>query len=127
MNLLLDTCTLIWWTLDPEQLSEPASQALHKANRIKISAISIWEIGLKQKQGKLELGTSIEDYVRRLQISGLVSLEPVTVDVWLKNLSLDWSNRDPADRCIVATALLQDLTLVTADQAMAAFYELVLW
>ncbi len=62
--VLLDTCALIWWTLDPKELSKPAARAcdaIHETGGI-ISSISIWEIGVKIKKGKIDIGISLEDY-----------------------------------------------------------------
>ena len=86
-----------------------------------VSAISIWEIGIKVQQKTLELPLSLEDYVRRLEDTGVIRLLPVDVDVWLKTLSLEWSHRDPADRVIVASALLQGVPLLSKDPMICSF------
>lgn len=129
MKLLLDTCALIWWTLDQAKLSPAAAQAISKDQRedLYISSISIWEIGIKIKNGKLEIGTDITDYTARLAKLGRLKILPVDAAVWIKNLELDWNHRDPADRTIVATALLHRLTIVTADTMMAAYYSETVW
>lgn len=129
MSLLMDTCALLWWTLDPGRLSARAHEALEgdKRRQLHISSISIWEIGIKLKNGKLEIGTDIADYTRRL--TGLERLQILPVDeaVWIKNLQLDWDHRDPADRTIVATALLNNLAIITADGEMAKAGPAVIW
>ena len=51
--IVLDTSALLYWTLDPAQLSLKAAQAIEQADRIVISSISVWEIALKVKQQKL--------------------------------------------------------------------------
>ncbi|MBP7866097.1 MAG: hypothetical protein KA419_09125 [Acidobacteria bacterium] len=52
---------------------------------------------------------------------------PADEDVWVRNLELAWDHDDPADRTIVATALLHDLPIVTADKVIAAFYPHIVW
>ena len=120
MNLVLDSGALLYWTLDPERLTAPAAEAIAQARQIMVSAISIWEIGLKAKQGKLELPLSIHAYVDRLKRLERLQIEVVTVEVWLENLALNWAHRDPADRTIVATAVLAGFPLVSSDRVIKA-------
>ncbi|MFM8006829.1 MAG: PIN domain nuclease, partial [Dolichospermum sp.] len=72
MSLVLDTCALIWWSLDPEQLSLLAQKACEQMEKDKnglVASISIWEIAIKIKNKKLDLGISLEIYIKRLQQS----------------------------------------------------------
>ena len=102
--VVLDTSALVFWTLDPERLSKTAEQAIKKADRVCLSSISIWEIGVKSKKDKLDLPLSIRDYAENLGRIDRVEVLPVDVRTWIGNLELDWDHRDPADRTIVATA-----------------------
>ncbi len=121
--ILLDTHALLWWALDPEQLSDKASETLSKMEQQGgfASSISIWELGVKVKRGKLELGISPSEFARRLQQGSNVELLPVDTSTWLRSLELDWDHRDPADRVIVASALLKGVPLLTKDHAIRAF------
>lgn len=128
MSLLLDTWALIWWTLDRDRLSPRARTALEDNRKeVYLSSISIWEIGIKIKNGKLDIGTDIADYTRRLAGLERLHILPVDSAVWIQNLQLDWDHRDPADRTIVATALLHGLGIITADKDITAFYHDILW
>lgn len=127
--IVLDTCALLWWTLNPDQLS---SNAFRVASEIDekgafISSISIWEIGIKLKKGTLEMGMDLTEYVRRLNL--IDSLEIVSVDenIWIKNILLDWDHPDPADRTIVATAMNLNLPILTKDKIIRAFYRNSIW
>ena len=127
--VLLDTCALLWWTLEPERLSQ---KALKVCNNIPkdgafISSISIWEVGIKMQKGLLEIGDSLEGYVNRLKSLGSIEIIAVDEEIWMKNIFLDWQHRDPADRTIVATALLRDLPIVTKDQAILDYYASTIW
>jgi PIN domain nuclease of toxin-antitoxin system len=77
--VVLDTSALLFWTLDPARLSTKAERAIEQADRIVISSISVWEIALKVKRGKLEIPLTIPDYIERLQ--RLEALEILSVDV----------------------------------------------
>lgn len=85
------------------------------------SSISIWELGIKVQRGKLELGLSIDEFVRRLEKSNVIELVPVDTTIWLRSLALKWQHRDPADRVIVATALVRGVPVLTKDELMHGF------
>ena len=120
--IVLDTSALLYWTLDPAQLSSTARQAIEQAERIVISSISVWEIALKVKLNKLVLPLTIPDYVERLQQLEALEILPVDVQTWLDNLALAWEHRDPADRTIVALAVRFDCPLITSNRLIAAYY-----
>ena len=127
---LLDTCALVWWTLDPERLSKRAAtacRAIEPEGKALISSISIWEIGIKIKGGKLDIGMSIEGYHRLLKEMSTLEIVPVDALTWVKSLSLEWDNRDPADRAIVALGLLRDLKIITSDLRIRRFYPGCIW
>lgn len=125
--IVLDTSALIFWTLDKERLSRAASWAIADAERILLSSISIWEIGLKVKKQRLFIPASIQEFTERLQQIDRVDILPLDVHTWIKNLELDWDHRDPADRTIVATASLYACPLVTSDAAIRSFYSHTIW
>ena len=125
--IVLDTSALLYWTLDPDRLSEKAQGAIKGAERIVVSAISIWEIGLKVKRGKLVIPLTIRDYAGRLQRLEVLEILPVDVKTGLDNLDLPWEHPDPADRTIVALAEHFDCSLVTSDQTIAAYYPGTIW
>ena len=125
--LILDTCALIFWTLDRARLSANAAQAISDADRVAVSSISIWEIGIKVKNGKLSIPISLQNYVERLNRLDRFDILPVDERTWMKNLELDWAHRDPADRTIVAAATLHACPLVTSDARIRTFYPSALW
>jgi PIN domain nuclease of toxin-antitoxin system len=125
--IVLDTSALLYWTLDPAQLSHNAEQAIEQAEQILISSISVWEIALKVKRGKLEIPLTISDFVERLnRLEGLEIL-PVDVQTWIDNLDLPWDHRDPADRTIVALAARFGCPLITSDSTIAEYYSKTIW
>ncbi len=125
--IVLDTSTVLYWTLDPERLSSLAKRTIDESEEVLVSAISIWEIGVKVQKGKLGLPLSIREFAYRLdQVSG-VTIVPVDVQIWLLNLELPWAHRDPADRTIVATAQYFDCPLITSDERILAFYSRAVW
>jgi PIN domain nuclease of toxin-antitoxin system len=123
--IVLDTHALLWWALDPDKLSEPARNCVADMEKLGgfASAICIWELGIKVKRGKLELPISVEQFARRIDEGRVVELLPVDTSTWLRSLALPWDHTDPADRVIVATALMRGLPLMTKDAAIQSFDE----
>lgn len=125
--IVLDTATLLYWTLQPASLSAKAATSIKQADGILISAMSIWEIGIKAKRGHLALPDTLEEYVERIKAAYQIKLVAVDEYVWIENVALDWSHKDPADRTIVATARIQQCSLVTPDHAILDFYGKAIW
>jgi PIN domain nuclease of toxin-antitoxin system len=125
--VVLDTAALIYWTMDRPSLSSIAEIAIENAQEIMISSISIWEIALKVKRGKLVIPLPIQDYVDLVKRANKVEIVSVSEAIWLKNVELAWSHRDPADRTVVATALLLASPLISPDRDIRAFYGATLW
>ena len=130
LSIVLDTCALIWWSLDPERLSQAAKQACDVMEQEKngyVPSIAIWEIALKVKRNKLDLGVEIQDYVSALKQSDVVKILPINEDIWLKTVQLEWDHRDPADRVVVAIAQMTNSSIITADTKIAQFYPSIIW
>jgi PIN domain nuclease of toxin-antitoxin system len=125
--VVLDTAALLYWTLDPIQLSSTAAELIKEADKILISSISVWEIALKVKRQKLILPLTISDYVYKLQQLENLEVLPVGVQAWLDNIDLAWEHRDPADRTIVALAVRSGCPLISSDATIAAFYPDTAW
>ena len=125
--ILLDTSALLFWTLDQEKLPAATAEVIKAANSVALSSISIWEIGIKAQKGRLEIPYHIDEYAEKLKTVRNVEILPVDVPVWLKSLALDWSHRDPADRVIVATAVLNTCPLITSDRVIRAYYKDTVW
>ena len=121
--ILLDTHALLWWALDPEQLSPAAAKVVAEMEERGgfASSISIWELGVKIQRGKLDLGISIDEFARRVEQGGVVSLIPVDTTIWLASLALRWGHRDPADRVIVASALGKGVPILSKDSNIRNF------
>jgi PIN domain nuclease of toxin-antitoxin system len=127
VTVVLDTSELLRWTLSPDSLTPAVRQAIESAERVVISAISIWEIALKVKRGRLDLLSSVEDYVSSLETLHALEIRPVDVQTWLDNVALVWDHRDPADRTIVATAMRLNCPLLTSDRVIADYYPQAVW
>ena len=115
MNLLLDTCALLWLGMGGGGLGPDARRRIEAAPTLYYSSISAWETARLAKEGKIALGVEPGEFLSDLTAQyGLVSLPP-TDETMLRAVQLPDIHKDPADRIIIATALLRNLPVVTGD------------
>jgi PIN domain nuclease of toxin-antitoxin system len=117
VKLLLDTHVWLWMGLEPKRLGRRTRSLLEDpANDLGISVASAWEIVLKTARGKLELPMEPSEYIRtRFRRAGATML-PITLDHVLALASLKDGHADPFDRILIAQALAENRTLITADK-----------
>ena len=117
--ILLDTHVWIWWLAQPEVLSQPAVDAIADAvrgNGVCVSSISVWEFALLVQRERLRIRVGADEWVARSEALPFLRFLPVDARVALRTVSLGPAlHPDPADRMIVATALLHGIPLVTKD------------
>ena len=117
--ILLDTHVLFWMANDSKRLSRRAREAIRQARQddgagIAIATISLWELAWLAQHGRIAVAGSVESFVRELVAR--VILRPVTPEIAALSVRLpDEFPKDPADRLIAATAMVEGAPLVTAD------------
>jgi len=112
MNFLLDTHILLWWLENDSKLSgEIRSVVSDPNNLIFVSAISSWEIAIKQSLGKLTLPNNLEE---ALDISRFEVLS-ITLAHGIRVADLPMHHKDPFDRMLISQALVEGLTIITVD------------
>jgi PIN domain nuclease of toxin-antitoxin system len=119
MNLLLDTCVLLWWLDDPTTLlSKEASTAIKETdNRIIVSVVSAWEIAIKKALGKL----SSPDNLKEMIADAEFELMPIDYEHAWHVKDLPPHHKDPFDRLLVAQATVENLMLVTRDSYLEVY------
>ena len=128
MNLLLDTCTLLWWWAEPEKLTERSMTLLRdSSNKIWVSAASAWEVATKFRIGKYPEGARIiEEWHDRLAVDGFQELA-ISFAHALKAGALPGGHRDPFDRMIAAQSTLEGLAVVSGDAAISGLGAERIW
>lgn len=111
MSLLLDTHVVLWWLTDDPTLSGDIKDTLDHQPDVHISAVTVWEVTVKQAIGKL---AGPPDLPERVRDSGFREL-PVTSRHAIAAGRLPVIHRDPFDRMLVAQGRCEGLTLVTRD------------
>lgn len=117
-TLLLDTHVLLWANERPERLSRQAVEALENpSNRLLVSSVSVAEIEIKRRLGKLSLEHSCQTLVSRLDAAWL----DLTAAHAMGLRALPMLHADPFDRLLMAQAISLGCPLVTADQKILAY------
>ena len=119
MRVLIDTMILIWAALQPARLSRRATRTLRNPHcTLELSALSISEIAIKNRSGKLnlpeaDLHKALDDLDNRIL--------PYTREHALKLFGLPWHHSDPFDRQILAQALAEEISIVTSDEVFGRY------
>jgi PIN domain nuclease of toxin-antitoxin system len=120
-RVLCDTCALIWLATGDAKLSRMTRTIIREAELLCFSSISIWEIARKVKAGVLEIPVSPTLFADMLVKQYGMKELPLDNPVMLRASALPEVHKDPADRFIIATALLNDCVVVTGDHRFTAY------
>jgi PIN domain nuclease of toxin-antitoxin system len=116
VKVLLDSCTLLWATLSPATLSQPAREIIgDPANVILVSAASAWEIAMKVRLGKLAGAENLErSFLEVMEAAGYTLVEIDTAAA-LRAGRMTAAHRDPFDRMLAAQAIALDIPILSPD------------
>jgi PIN domain nuclease of toxin-antitoxin system len=128
VNLLLDTCTLIWAIYSSARLSKVSRQRIaDTSNTIFVSPASAWEIATKVRRGRLPQAEELErNFLNAMDNAGF-SLLSIDAAVALRAGRLVPEHRDPFDRMIAAQALSLDIPVLSPDTQLDQFGVRRIW
>ena len=117
--ILFDTHVLLWLSVDPGKLSSRARVAVENARKngegMAISDITLLELATMARKGRLQLNMTFESFLQ--EIEARFTILPITGRACVRTTTLPAAYpKDPADRVIGATTLVEGLTLLTADR-----------
>jgi PIN domain nuclease of toxin-antitoxin system len=120
--MLLDTCALVWLASgDAAALSDATRMSIAKADHVHVSGISAFEIGLLYAGGKLDLPCDPARWYESVLAAHDILEVPVDGRIAIAATKLQPIHRDPCDRFIIATAMLNNWPVVTADSRFADY------
>lgn len=119
--LLLDTHLVLWAAFAPERLSAKAAKTLMSREvPLAFSLTTLWEVAIKTSLGRPDFAVDPALLHRALLAEGFVELAIKAPHV-LRVATLPWVHRDPFDRLLVAQAIEEGLTLLTADATLKRY------
>ena len=124
--ILLDTHCWIWIQFGQvEKFARTARATIEKAarrNALRVSVISVWEIGMLESKGRLELKMNCSEWIQQALATPGLSLVPLSPEVAVESIRLPGRfHGDPADRILVATARIFGLDLMTKDDRLLEY------
>jgi PIN domain nuclease of toxin-antitoxin system len=124
--LLLDTHIWLWYAQgDADRLPPASVKKLEQARRqdgLRVSSISVWEVGIQHAKGRIHLSTPLRDWVQRALTPAGISLLPLDADTAAESTLLPGEpHGDPADRFLIAAARTKGLALATRDEAIIRY------
>jgi PIN domain nuclease of toxin-antitoxin system len=128
MDLLLDTHVLLWVFLNDPKLSAAARAAIFDpAYRVFVTPVNHWEVAIKMSTGKYVLHVPFAQFIQEAIHDNnftVLPIEPAHSEVVA---ALPYHHRDPFDRLIIAQAIVENMTVITADAAFAPYPVRRLW
>ena len=116
--ILLDTHIAIWLAAEPNRLSKRAKDAIRAAHiqgGLAIAAVTLFELAWLAENGRVETTLSVESFVRLC--ASKMTVLPITPEIAARAVSFpDPYPKDPQDRLIGATALVEGIQLITHDK-----------
>ena len=120
--IVADTHVIIWDALKPELLSPRAKKAIREANRLDgiiFCEISLWEIAMLMKKRRLSVDVNYQEFIRLVSDSNNYIFKGISPQIAeLSTHLFSDTNKDPADRIISATAIIEKANLVTSDKIL---------
>ena len=120
-NILLDTCALVWLAAGAADLSKEALRRIDNAFVVYVSPISLWEIARKVAKGTLKLPFEPQQWFDMVRVRHNLTILPLSENIMFKAAALPEIHKDPADRFIIASAMLNGLAIATADRIMPEY------
>lgn len=119
MKFLLDTHVILWSAAEPEKLPSKIVEELKKElNELWFSPISVWEILLLAEKGRVVIKADHEKSIRKMFKKLPFREAVINQEVAIQSRKINLPHQDPADRFLAATAIVYDLTLITADRRL---------
>ena len=121
--ILLDTHVWVWWVQGDPRLHHRASAILDKlpAKSVAISSISFWEVAMLAQRDRIRLPDTPRLWLHNAATDPRLVILPLTADIATEAALLPEKHKDPADRIIIAHAIMEGLTRISEDEKIHAY------
>jgi PIN domain nuclease of toxin-antitoxin system len=126
-SYLLDTHAAIWFFTGDALLSATANSIIRDgSNHVCLSVVSAWELAIKISIGKLRFPGNVVGFIRIAKAND-ITITNIESTYLAALESLPWIHRDPFDRLIVATAISEQMTVISADKNIEKYDVPLIW
>ncbi len=123
--ILLDTHIWLRWILADDPLPQSIIDAIELSDsEVVVSAISTWEVVLLEKRKRIELTVPVDQWLEEALIGSHVRSLPIISEIAYLSGILPEHHKDPADRIIIATSIVNDAQLISLDKKFPLYSEL---
>jgi PIN domain nuclease of toxin-antitoxin system len=124
--VLLDTHALLWWISDDRRISAKARKAIAGGDCY-FSLAGCWECAIKVSLKRLDLDRPVAQFLKEeLAVNG-IALLPIEFRHAMRVAHLPFHHRDPFDRLLIAQAIEEDFSLISADRTFDAYGVTRVW
>lgn len=117
--ILLDTHALIWYVNEDVNMPDSLWKRINREEQFLVSVISVWEIAMLVKRERMLLNSPVNEWIETAGTYFPIIWIDLNIDICLKSTQLPGDfHKDPADRFIVASCLLNDANLITRDKKL---------
>ncbi|RKD14314.1 hypothetical protein BCY91_07450 [Pelobium manganitolerans] len=127
MALLIDTQVIIWLESDPHKLSRETRTLISKESEVYFSDVSIWEMAIKIKTGKLSFDQNLETFIQKFQKDYQFIHLPIALEHIYKTQELEFHHKDPFDRLIIAQTIIEGFAIVSSDTIFDQYLSSRIW
>ena len=127
MDILLDTCSALWYFSGDEGMPQSTRKLILNAdNAIYVSIATVWEVAIKISINKLSFDGGIDVFIEAIEDEGFLLLDITTRHIKAVK-DLPFIHRDPFDRMLVAQAIVEELPIMTTDSEMVKYDISQIW
>lgn len=127
MAILIDTHTFLWFINDDSNLSNSARNLVESEPCVFLSIASLWEMSIKLSTGKLSLPKQFRLFITEQLSRNQITILPIQVIHLEAVSSLPLHHRDPFDRLLIAQAIVEQISIVSADKMFDQYDVKRLW
>ena len=128
MNLLLDSHSFVWWRDEPRKLSPTAFAEISNLNNdVFLSVVTVWELQIKIALNKFTIKGGLENAIKDEQQNNGFQILPVQLSHALHLENLPPHHKDPFDRLLISQAIVENMTLVSADANFGKYQMKLSW
>lgn len=122
--IVLDTHIWLWWFSQNPKLKTIWLEHIEQANQVGVSAISLFEVSWLDRHNRIQLPCPRNEWFDKALVGSDIQLIPITPEIASQAVELPEHHSDPQDRIIIATALIHNALLLSADGKFKLYTEL---
>ncbi len=121
---VLDTHIWLWWINQTSKLKTTWLKHIEQSEQVGVSAISLFEVAWLNRHNRIELPCPRNEWFDKALVGSDIQLIPVTPEIAGQAVDLQEHHSDPQDRIIIATAIIHNALLLSADGKFKFYTEL---